>query len=116
MNFLKNIFSGGGGQSSDHGIYFYVRPRGCEEVVRVRIDTRNDLSIKDEGEGYFVRKTIRGTYRCFNPAEMTVYFTANRTMSHHVIEKGELVEEDDYLAWEEKLAAKRAKQQQSQDE
>lgn len=107
MNFLKNFF-GKGNSGGDTGMYFYVQPRGCEEVVRVRVDMRNELSLKDEGEGYFVRKTIQGAHRCFNQAILTLYFTPQRTLTDHVIERGVLVEEADYLAWQEALAAKQA--------
>lgn len=108
MNFLKNLFGGDGdGQSKDGGQYFYVQPRGCEEVVEVRINPANDLSTREEGNGYFVRKTVRGTHRCFNPAEMTLYFDGNKSFTSHEMSGGELVTREDYDAWQEKLAAKK---------
>ncbi len=106
MNFLKNLFGGGGGQSADGGLYFYVQPRGCEEVVEVRINAANDLSLREEG-GYFVRKTIRGNYRCFNPAELTLYFDGNKGFQSHEIDGGELVTQEDFDTWQAKLAAKK---------
>ena len=108
MNILKNLFGGGGSnRSDDGGIYFYVRPRGCEEVVKVRINPANDLS-KDEQDNYFVIKTVRGTHRCFNPAEMTLYFDKNRNLTSSSIDKGDIVDEAAFIEWEEKLAAKKA--------
>lgn len=108
MNILRSLFGGGSsGQSEDGGLYFYVRPRGCEEVVRVRINPANDLS-KDENDNYFVIKTVRGTHRCFNPAEMTLYFDKNRNLTSSEVDKGEIVDEAAFIAWEEALAAKKA--------
>ena len=44
MNILKSLF-GGGSRSSDRGIYFYVQPKMCQEILRIRVDPLNDLSI-----------------------------------------------------------------------
>ncbi len=108
MNFLKNLFSGGGSasQNSDHGLYFYIRPTACEEVVQVRIDPRNDLS-KRENDGYWVRKTVRGQHRCFNPADITLYFTADRKLESHDISGGELLDRAAYDEWQAAFHAKK---------
>jgi hypothetical protein len=109
MNILKNLFGGGGGggnRSADGGMYFYVRPRGCEEVVQVRINPSNDLSL--EGDAYFVRKIARGTHRCFNPVELTLTFDKNRKLISSEVDKGEIVDEAAYNEWQEQLTAKKA--------
>ena len=107
MNFLKNLFGGGGGgQSSDSGLYFYVRPRGCEEVVEVRINPANELSANEDG-GYFVHKTVRGNHRCFNPAEMTLTFNSGKALTAKEVSGGEFVTREDYEAWQAALAAKK---------
>lgn len=111
MNILKNLFGGGGGNHNapkDDGIYVYVRPRGCEEVVQIRLHPGNDLSRSEDGSGYFVQKTARGSYRCFNPIEMTLYFDGQRNLSNHEIKGGDLVDESEYHAWQETLAARKA--------
>jgi hypothetical protein len=109
MNFLSRLFGGGGsGSRPDSGLYFYIRPKGCEEVVQVRIDPLRDTSQLDSGEGYFIQKTVRGQHRCFNPAELTLYFDSNRTLTEKNISRGDLVTEEDYHAWQEQLEAKRA--------
>ena len=105
MQFLKRLF--GGGQPSDDGLYFYVRPRGCEEVVRVRIDPSSELSLQ-EGGGYFAVKTVRGTHRCFNPAEMHLYFDKSRNLTNSEVSGGEMVDEAAYNAY---IEAHEAKQQ-----
>ncbi|MFZ4813708.1 MAG: DUF3592 domain-containing protein [Phototrophicaceae bacterium] len=87
------------------GLYFYVRPRGCEEVVAVRIDTHNDLSLGDDGE-YFVNKTVRGSHRCFNPADLELRFNTGRQLVSSGVQGGELVDEATYAAWQAKIAPK----------
>lgn len=97
MNFLKNLFSGGGSKPADRGYYIYVKPKMCQEIVKVRIDMLNSLSRADDGDGYFVRKTARGQ-RCPFAAEMTLYFDNNRTLTDKIIDNGEFVTEADYIA------------------
>jgi hypothetical protein len=101
MDFLKKLFSGGGssGTSGDsRGIYFYVRPKGCEEVVRVRIDRNNDLSLSDDGKNHWVHKVVMGS-KCFQRAELDVYFNSNRQMTSSEVSGGDLVKQADYDAW-----------------
>ena len=107
MNFLKNLFGGGDGaaNNADNGIYIYVQPRGCEEVIQVRLDPRNDLTGEDGG--YWVRKIARGNYRCFNPVEMNLRFDGNRQLVSDDISGGKLVDEAAFHAWEAELAARK---------
>jgi len=106
MNFLKRIFGGGssGGAKATgdpNGLYFYVRPRGCEEVVRVRIDRNNDLSASDTGDQLWVHKYVRGT-TCFQQVELDLYFNNNRQLSNSEVQGGALVTEAEYQAWVDK--------------
>jgi hypothetical protein len=101
MNFLKKIFGGGqSGDSNDRaGMYFYVRPTGCDEIVRVRVDLNNDLSYTDEGDSLWVHKLARGTsYKC-RSVEMDLYFDTNRRLQNSDLKGGELVTQADYEAW-----------------
>lgn len=97
MDFLKKLFSGGGA-SGDVGIYFYVKPSGCDEVVRVRINRNNDLSLAEDGKTYWVHKVVMGT-TCFQRVELDVYFKQSRQVSETSISGGELVKKEDYEAW-----------------
>lgn len=99
MNFLKNLFGGdGNNQSSDNrGLYFYVRPKMCQEVVQVRIDVQNELTALDEG-GYFVRKVV-SAHRCPFQSELHVTLDSNRNVKQIGVDKGEIVEREDYDAW-----------------
>ncbi len=104
MGFFKKLFGGTGGKpagsvSGDRdGMYFYVRPRGCEEVIRVRVNRNNDLSQSDEGDSYFVRKLARGE-KCFQSVEMELYFDKNRMLVDSQVKGGELVDAAAYDAW-----------------
>ena len=103
MDFLRRLFGGGNAGSDAVGMYFYVRPRGCEEVVRIRIDRNNDLSLSDDGENYWVHKYVRGT-TCFQQAELTLYFNGQRMLQNSEVTGGELVTEGDYQGWVAKSA------------
>lgn len=104
MDFFKRFFGGGGSgstSSSDKdGLYYYVKPNGCTEIVRVRINVNNDLSLEDDGKGYFVRKSVRGTtYKCTRTAELLLSYDSNRRLQNTEIEGGTLVTRDDYDQW-----------------
>jgi len=99
MNILKqiaNIF--GGGQPltrSDAGLYYYVRCERCGEVIKVRINSMNDLSQNDEGDAWFARKTIVGR-RCYNRIEAEFVYDAKRQLTRSDIKGGMLVTEEEY--------------------
>jgi hypothetical protein len=99
MNFLRRLFGGGGGApSGDRGVYVYVRPKMCKEILRLRIDPMNNLSESDEGGTYFVRKMATGN-RCPFPVEVTLYFDGSKNLKSKEITNGEFVTEADYDAF-----------------
>lgn len=98
MDFLKKLFGGGASSGDAKGLYYYVKPRGCEEVVRVRIDRNNDLSLSDDGKSYYVHKVVMGT-KCFQRAEVDFYFNGSRQLTNSEVSGGEMVKEADYEAW-----------------
>ena len=100
MDFLKRLFGGGGGGSGerDNAMYFYVRPRGCDEVVRMRVDRHNDISLADDMKTYYLRKLVRGQ-KCFNTVEVELFFDSNRNLADNKIQGGELLKREDYEAW-----------------
>ena len=93
MNFLKNLFGGGGGSRTD---YLYVRPKMCQEIVQVRIDTMNGPSLMDDGNGYYMRKMVSAT-RCPFQAELELFFDKNKNLTDKQITNGEYVSEAAYL-------------------
>jgi hypothetical protein len=96
MGFFARFF-GGGRREADRGIYLYIQPKRCDEVIRVRIDPYNELSQADEGDGYFVRKLARGA-RCPFEVEILLRFDKNRTLRAREIHNGAFVDEAAYLA------------------
>jgi hypothetical protein len=104
MEFIRKLFGGGGsrgGSVGDRaGLYFYVKPNGCSEIVRVRINSNNDLSLADDNKTYFVRKMVRGTsYKCNREAELEVSFDANRRLTEQKVTGGALVTQQEFEAW-----------------
>jgi len=100
MNILKqiaNIFVGGPAlaRRGDPGLYYYVRCDRCGEVIKVRINSMNDLSQSDEGDAWFARKTIVGQ-RCYNRIEAEFVYDSKRQLTSSEIKGGTLVTEDDY--------------------
>ena len=72
-SFFKNLFGSGGTRSADGGIYIRVRCNACGEVVQARINPTSELSLSDEGNGYYVRKVIVGK-QCFRPIEVQLRY------------------------------------------
>jgi hypothetical protein len=103
MAFLRKLFGGGGRSSADRdGMYIFIRPKMCKEVVRVRVNLLNDLSALDEG-GYFVRKMVSAT-RCPFQAEVELTFDKSRNLIQSAVTNGEWLEASDYEAWLEQQA------------
>jgi len=103
MGFLKKLFGGGGSGASrvagdPDGLYYYVRPNGCEEVVRVRVHRYNDLSVQDDGQTLWTHKSVRGV-KCRQPVELDLYYDSNRRLINSEVSGGALVTEADYNEW-----------------
>ena len=101
MGFLRKLFGGGGNKSSSqdrYAMFFYIRPKRCDEIVMVRINLMNDPSQLDHGKGYFVRKVASAT-RCPFQAELEVTFDARKRVTQTQVTDGELVDEAEYNAW-----------------
>lgn len=110
MNFLKKLFGGdtSGVERDDRSMYLYVKPHRCDDVLRVRIDLHNDLSQRDDGDGYWVRKLASsGNYKC-NQVELTLYFDGSRRLdtTRTEIQGGQVVERAAYDAWVSSQSAK----------
>lgn len=100
MNFLKKFFSGGGGESGDRGMYFYVQPKACKTIVQIRVDPLNELSRTEDEKGYFVRKLVSG-YRCPFQAEVMITFNGSRKVINTEVTNGTIASEADYLEQEQ---------------
>jgi hypothetical protein len=74
LSFLSRLFgSGTASRSADGGVYIRVKCDACGEVVQARINPNSELSLAEEGEGYFVRKVLVGR-QCFRPIEVRVHY------------------------------------------
>jgi hypothetical protein len=74
LRFLGRLFGRGGrARSPDGGIYIRVRCNACGELVQTRINPSSELSLSDEGNGYFVRKVLVGR-ECFRPIEVELRY------------------------------------------
>jgi hypothetical protein len=100
LDFLTGGSAGGGQVAGDrNGLYVYVRPRGCDEVVRVRINLMNDLSEADEGPGLFVHKVVRGV-KCRQTVDVDLTFDDKRRLIEKHAKDGEFVDAAAWEAWE----------------
>lgn len=103
MDFLRRLFGGGGAASSGSGergvMFFYVRARGCEEVVQVRVNLNNDLSQNDEESGFLVRKVAMGT-KCLRSVEIVATFNAAKAFMSAEVTGGEQVTAAEYAVWQ----------------
>jgi hypothetical protein len=71
---LSHLFSGGGGApAADRGIYVRVKCNACGEIVQTRINPTSELSLLDDGTGYFVRKVLIGR-QCYRPIEVELHY------------------------------------------
>ncbi len=76
-----------------------VRCRRCNEIIRARVDLRNDLSAEygDGGQGggvtYFCRKTLMGEGHCFQRIEVELTFDSQHQLVNREISGGQFVDE-----------------------
>lgn len=106
MNFLKQlgkVFVGGpsSGAGGDPGLYYYVRCDRCGEVIKVRINSMNDLSHSDDDRSLFARKTIVGRH-CYNRIEAEFTYNNNRQLTNSEIVGGKLVTARDYQDYQQR--------------
>lgn len=74
-------------------LWLEVRCSRCGEVIRARVDLRNELSLLDEGEPeaavYFCRKVLIGAQGCYQPVEVELFFDASRSVVSRKVQGGE---------------------------
>lgn len=85
------------------GYWVYLRCNKCDELLRVRINLNNDLSIiYDDPRGliYFTRKTIVGNRGCFQRIGIELTFNHKRKLIDRQISGGDFIERDEFLVGE----------------
>ncbi len=100
MDFIRRLFMGSGNAPGDIGHYYYVKCKRCGEVIKVRINPNNDLSINDDHSGLWVHKVIVGR-RCYNRIDADFYYDKGRRFKEASIGGGDLVKKEDYVADQE---------------
>ena len=98
MGFLKEIKSFFASHEDKRNLWFSVRCEFCQEILQGRVDMQNDLSIvygSDSKEsGYYCRKILIGSNRCYRPIEVEFNFDTNRKITNRRITGGKFVGED----------------------
>lgn len=105
QNLVKNltrIFMGGGGALTGDadGLYYYVRCDRCGEVIQIRLNRYNDLSIDygekgEKGDMLHAHKVIVGK-QCYNRIEADFTFDRSRKLVDSKITGGKLADASDY--------------------
>lgn len=100
---LKGALGGGSAASSADGnaLYFYVRCDRCADVVRVRVNTANELQQEfaeaDGVAGYSLRKTVVDA-RCFRPIQVMMRFDGRRRETAREIQDGRFITAEEFEA------------------
>ena len=97
MGFLDSIKSMFSAEPEQDEYWVYVRCKRCKEVIKTRIDLRNDLSQSDDGS-YIVNKTLVGGKLCFERINVTLHFNGSRQLVDQQIERGEFITAETYEA------------------
>ncbi len=92
MDLLKKLFSGGSTRPSVDFFPIHVQCSRCGETVEGRVNMANDLSLTDEGDGYFVRKVLMGSGHCFQQIEVELRFDGNRKLLEKSIHGGTFID------------------------
>jgi hypothetical protein len=92
LNFISRLLGVGSPRSHDGGVYIRVRCDACGEVIRARISPTSELSLADDGAGYFVRKVLVGR-QCFRAIEVEIrYADLGKTEISRAVKGGTSVE------------------------
>ncbi len=98
MNFLRRLFGGGASTEGDAGLYLYVKCNRCGSPLRVRVDTRNELSPEYddmEASSYVLRKEMMDS-TCFRLMYATLHFDGRKREVGREIEGGEFISREEY--------------------
>jgi hypothetical protein len=98
MNFLRRLFGGAARPEPDNALYLYVQCERCGEVLRVRVDTRNELTPEYgdmEASAYVLRKEMMDS-KCFRLMYATIHFDGRRRELSREIEGGKFISREEY--------------------
>jgi hypothetical protein len=96
----KNKTASNKPESDGRALYFYMRCNNCNEKLRIRVDTFNELMQEfDDNErtsGYTLDKDIMGN-ACFRMMHLHVTFDKNKRIIEQTLDKGILISKQEYL-------------------
>jgi len=85
---------------TETALWLFVKCNRCGEVLRTRIDLRNDLSQADvevgEEQTYICRKILVGSQHCFQRIEIEWRFDQQHRLLDRKIQGGKFITEQDY--------------------
>ena len=96
---LKALFTGAGAGDDRHVLAVHILTHRCREPIRVEINLRNELSPAEEPDAaYFVRKLVLGSgrKRCFDRAEVLLWFDQGRKLLRHEVQGGRWLSPEEY--------------------
>ncbi len=98
MGILKKLSGLFASRPGEAPVYWVsARCRRCGEVIRARVDLRNELSREYSEDGremtYISRKTLMGSGRCFQRMEVYLKFDERHRLIDREIQGGEFVDE-----------------------
>lgn len=92
---LSRLFSPSSQRVEDASCWIEVCCSRCGEVIRARVDLRNDLSIdydeKGGVSGYHCRKVLIGSGRCYQQIEVALSFGPDHRLSSQDVRGGKLM-------------------------
>jgi hypothetical protein len=92
MGFFKKLLGGGPAPIKSSFYEFSVACNRCGEVIEGKVNLNNDLSMEDDGTGYYVRKVVMGSGHCFQSIEVELHFDADRKLIEKKAEGGKFIE------------------------
>ena len=100
MSFLKKLTSlfPSPALGDERSYWIYARCNRCNEVLKARIDLYNDLSLDydDSKNGFYCRKVIMGTSRCFQQIEVSLHFDQKRKLNDSQVVGGQLISKEEF--------------------
>ncbi|MCJ7530162.1 MAG: hypothetical protein MUO64_03930 [Anaerolineales bacterium] len=85
---------------TETALWLFVKCNRCGEVLRTRIDLRNDLSQADveeeEDQTYICRKILVGSRHCFQRIEIECRYDQQHRLLDRKIQGGKFITEQDY--------------------
>lgn len=107
MSILDRLFGRSGPKrekpvSEGFGFFYFLRCDKCGEIIRVRLDRRNDFEQQfsesggDDPIGYRVRKDVMGGGNCFKMLQLEVQFDRSYREVEKSVRGGRFVSKEEY--------------------